>query len=101
MISKIQSAGAVNDFDLQGASEMVLEVCESVVDKSGGPVQLTDEVRKDLQKAVTQMACKGLRTLCLAVRDFQPDRPDGFFDEPPTQELTLCSLVGIKVRMLS
>lgn len=81
----------------QGASEMVLKVCESVVDSSGGPVQLSDQLRKDLEEAVTQMACKGLRTLCLAVRDFPPDRPEGFFDEPPAEELTLCCLVGIKV----
>ena len=81
----------------QGASEMVLQVCESVVDSSGGPVQLSDKIRKELEEAVTQMACKGLRTLCLAVRDFPQDRPAGFFDEPPTEELTLCCLVGIKV----
>ena len=79
---------------------MVLKVCENVVDRSGRPVQLTEELRKELESAVTEMACKGLRTLCLAVRDFAPSRPDGFFDEPPAQELTLCCLVGIKVRAL-
>lgn len=76
---------------------MVLKVCESVVDSTGRPVQLSDDLRKELNEAVTEMASKGLRTLCLAVRDFPPDRPSGFFDEPPTQELTLCCLVGIKV----
>lgn len=75
---------------------MVLDVCESVVDKTGGPVQLTDPVHREIQDAVERMASQGLRTLCLAVRDFPPDRPDGFFDKPPTEELTLCCLVGIK-----
>ena len=82
---------------MQGASEMVLKVCENAVDSTGRPVQLSDDLRKELDKAVTEMASKGLRTLCLAVRDFPPERPAGFFDEPPTQELTLCCLVGIKV----
>lgn len=76
---------------------MVLRVCESVVDGTGRPVQLEAKVRKEVEEAVTQMASKGLRTLCLAVRDFPPDRPAGFFDEPPTEALTLCCLVGIKV----
>jgi len=74
----------------------VLKVCESVVDASGRPVQLTDSLREELESSVTQMACKGLRTLCLAVRDFPPDRPAGFFDQSPADGLTLCCLVGIK-----
>ena len=81
---------------LQGAAEIVLRSCESVVDATGGPVHLTTELRGELDSVVTQMACKGLRTLCLAVRDFAPGRPAGFFDQPPADGLTLCGLVGIK-----
>ncbi len=80
---------------------MVLKVCESVVDGTGRPVQLSDDLRKELNEAVKEMASKGLRTPCLAVRDFPPDRPSAFFDKPPTEELTLCCLVGIKARAKS
>lgn len=80
---------------------MVLRQCESVVDASGRPVLLTPEIRADLEASVTQMASSGLRTLCLAVRDFPPDRPESYFEQPPNEDLTVCCLVGIKVRLVS
>ena len=81
---------------MQGAAELVLQQCESVVDASGRPVLLSQGLREELMTCITQMASTGLRTLCLAVRDFAADKPPGFFEEPPADDLTLCCLVGIK-----
>ena len=80
---------------------MVLMRSESVVDGSGSPALLTAELRGHLEAEITRMASSGLRTLCLAVRDFDTSKPLAFFDEPPNQELTLCCLLGIKVCSMS
>ena len=74
----------------------MLAQCESVVDASGRPVLLSQGLREELMTCITQMASSGLRTLCLAVRDFADDKPPGFFEEPPADDLTLCCVVGIK-----
>ena len=82
----------------QGAAEIVLRRAESVVDASGRPVLISPDLRRDLEHVVTDMASAGLRTLCLAVRDFPLDKPMEYFDIPPAEALTICCIVGIKVR---
>ncbi len=88
-----------NRFTVQGAAEIVLKRCEAVVDASGAAVPLTDDTRTELMASITRMASTGLRTLCLAYRDFGPaaDRAPDFFDFPPDELMTACCLVGIKV----
>lgn len=48
---------------------------------------------------ITRMAQQGLRTLCLAYRDFpaSADAASDAFDFPPEEKLTACCVVGIKV----
>lgn len=84
---------------MQGAAEIVLRKCESVVDGTGRPILISPEMRENLENVVTDMASKGLRTLCLAVRDFSSDKPSEFFDTPPAEDLTICCIVGIKVKL--
>ena len=73
----------------------------SVMDDEGAVVPLSDNMRAKLEETVTAMASTGLRTLCLTVRDMDEGMAGGsedFWENPPDEELTLCCIVGIKVR---
>lgn len=50
------------------ASAQVLSRCVSMVDSSGGTVPMTPQLLSSLLDTVTQMASRGLRTLCLSYR---------------------------------
>ena len=54
----------------------------------------------ELEGCILGMARTGLRTLCLAVRELPHEKgvPDGYLEAPPDEDLTLCAIVGIKVR---
>lgn len=77
----------------KGAAEMVLEQCVKYIDASGKIANMSTNKRNELQGVITSMADKGLRTLCLAYRDFEGDVPE----ESPDEDLTACCIVGIKV----
>ena len=59
---------------MQGAAEYVLANCTRYMNEAGEVVELGSQVREELQAAITAMADRGLRTLCLAYRDM-PDAP--------------------------
>ncbi len=86
---------------VQGAAEIVLRRCVSVMDDTGSVAPLADEMRAKLEETVTNMASTGLRTLCLTMRDMDESMAGGneeFWENVPDEELTLCCIVGIKVR---
>jgi len=60
---------------------------------------MSEEKRTELYAIVTEMAQQGLRTLCLAYRDFPEtaNAQEDSFDVPPEEQLTACCIVGIKV----
>jgi magnesium-transporting ATPase (P-type) len=92
--------GCMMGVRLQGAAEIVLRRCVSVMDPSGAEVPLSDGMRKVLEDTVTSMASSGLRTLCLTARDLEASLADGppeALENPPDEQLTLCCIVGIKV----
>ena len=55
-------------------------------------------MRTELEEATTDMASRGLRTLCMTYRDFPAnvERPTDFFETPPDSELICCAITGIK-----
>ena len=55
-------------------------------------------MRTELEEATTDMASRGLRTLCMTYRDFPAnvERPADFFETPPDSELICCAITGIK-----
>ena len=62
----------------KGAADWVIAKCVASVDASGRRVAMGEGERRALLGVVTEMAGRGLRTLCLAYRDFpagaaQPD----------------------------
>ena len=85
----------------KGAAEMVLARCVSVLGRDGRPSPLSPELREALEKRVTSMASRGLRTLCLATarvpRGDKSDAETGeATDEPPERDMALLCVVGIK-----
>lgn len=61
----------------KGASEIVLGKCGYYLDAEGRPVRLSPESRDDLIRTVVeQMASEGLRTICVAYRDFTARKGD-------------------------
>ena len=77
----------------KGAAEMVLDQCIKFVDADGSEKELSSKKRKELGDRIDSMAEKGLRTLCLAYRDFEGEVPE----ESPDEDLIACCIVGIKV----
>ncbi|KAL3147298.1 hypothetical protein ABBQ32_002786 [Trebouxia sp. C0010 RCD-2024] len=82
---------------VKGAPEYVLTSCESALGPEGTQT-LTEESRQELVKTVTEMASRGLRTLCLAYADVSADKvePLDKLEGPPQLALTACCMLGIK-----
>ncbi|MFS7908012.1 putative P-type Ca(2+) transporter [Helianthus anomalus] len=78
----------------KGASEIVLGMCDKIIDGSGEPVQLSEEKAKVITNVINEFADKALRTLCLAYMDVE-----GEFDmheDIPSLGFTLIAVVGIE-----
>ena len=84
----------------KGAAEMVLTRCIAAIGADGEPKALSEQGKEELLRTVTQMASRGLRTLCLAYTDFPESdsrRSADFFSQaPPEHNLTALCIVGIK-----
>ena len=86
----------------QGAAEIVLQSCTHVTTSEGDVAPLDERGREDLGQCVTDMASKGLRTLCLSYRDLdsaglEPPAEGVQRPRPADEGLTACCIVGIKV----
>ena len=83
----------------KGAADWVLGRCVASIDEFGARKLMGDAERAALMDTVTEMASRGLRTLCLAYTDFpavDSSRPADFFVKPHEQDLTAMCIVGIK-----
>ncbi|XP_043389403.1 plasma membrane calcium-transporting ATPase 4 isoform X2 [Chelonia mydas] len=82
----------------KGASEIILRKCTKILDKNGDlrvfKVKDRDEMVK---KVIEPMACQGLRTICLAFRDFPADaEPDWDSENEIVSDLACITVVGIE-----
>ncbi|KAJ6380870.1 hypothetical protein OIU77_029713 [Salix suchowensis] len=77
----------------KGASEIVLKMCDNILDDSGKSVPLSEEQILSISDVINGFACEALRTLCLAYKDL-----DGPASECSIPEFgyTLVTVVGIK-----
>ncbi|KAL8225374.1 hypothetical protein R6Q57_017931 [Mikania cordata] len=78
----------------KGASEIVLGMCDKIIDDSGVPVHMSDEKAKVVTNVIKDFADMALRTLCLAYLDME-----GEFNvkkDIPALGYTLIAVVGIK-----
>lgn len=78
----------------KGASEIVLDMCENVIDSSGDVVPLDYEKRDELKGVISMFAGEGLRTLCLAYKDLEGETCST--DTIPGEGFTCMAIVGIK-----
>uniref|UniRef100_A0A8C1RZ34 Calcium-transporting ATPase n=1 Tax=Cyprinus carpio TaxID=7962 RepID=A0A8C1RZ34_CYPCA len=82
----------------KGASEIVLKKCTRILNEAGEPRVFRPRDRDEMVKKVIEpMACEGLRTICVAYRDFPADPEPNWEDENNIlTELTAICVVGIE-----
>ena len=77
----------------KGASEIILKMCDKIVNADGEAIPLSEEQRKDITDVINNFACEALRTLCLAFKNINGISSA---DSIPEDGYTLISLIGIK-----
>uniref|UniRef100_A0A4W5KWW9 Calcium-transporting ATPase n=1 Tax=Hucho hucho TaxID=62062 RepID=A0A4W5KWW9_9TELE len=83
----------------KGASEIVLRKCSHILNTNGEPRIFKPKDRDEMVKNVIEpMACDGLRTICVAYRDFPAEagEPDWDNEADILDELTCICVVGIE-----
>ncbi|KAA8593658.1 hypothetical protein FQN60_009774 [Etheostoma spectabile] len=83
----------------KGASEIVLRKCSYILDTQGQPRIFKPKDRDEMvRKVIEPMACDGLRTICVAYRDFPADAGEPNWDNENDilNDLTCIVVVGIE-----
>ncbi|XP_064930565.1 plasma membrane calcium-transporting ATPase 2 isoform X11 [Patagioenas fasciata] len=82
----------------KGASEIVLKKCSRILNAAGEPRIFRPRDRDEMVKKVIEpMACDGLRTICVAFRDFSSSpEPDWDNENDILSDLTCICVVGIE-----
>ncbi|CAL0317082.1 unnamed protein product [Lupinus luteus] len=84
--------GGVRAF-CKGASEIILKMCDKIIDCNGNAVDLPEEQAKNVSDVINEFASEALRTLCLAVKDINETEGE---TRIPDDGYTLIAIVGIK-----
>ncbi|XP_077133407.1 plasma membrane calcium-transporting ATPase 2 isoform X14 [Ranitomeya variabilis] len=82
----------------KGASEIILKKCSRILNGAGEPRLFKPRDRDEMVKKVIEpMASDGLRTICIAYRDFsQSPEPDWDSENDTVTDLTCIAVVGIE-----
>ncbi|KAG8589062.1 hypothetical protein GDO81_006237 [Engystomops pustulosus] len=82
----------------KGASEIILRKCTKILDQGSEVCAFKSRDRDEMVKKVIEpMACDGLRTICLAYRDFPAgSEPDWDNEADILSDLTCIAVVGIE-----
>jgi Ca2+ transporting ATPase len=96
MATVIQRSDTIR-LHMKGASEIVLQKCTKILNQSGEIVSLTkDHLNYLLNNVIEPMACDGLRTICIAYKDFS-SLPNDWNDEISVfEDLTCVCICGIE-----
>lgn len=78
----------------KGASEIVVKMCDKVVNAEGKVVDLNEQLRNNIYEVINGFACDALRTLCIAFKDIEGSSESG--SSIPEDNYTLISIIGIK-----
>ncbi|XP_042428226.1 probable calcium-transporting ATPase 8, plasma membrane-type isoform X1 [Zingiber officinale] len=78
----------------KGAPEIVLQMCDHVIDSDGSIILLSNKQKDNVMKVINDFACEALRTLCLAFKDTSGEEQN--MDEIPATGYTLICVFGIK-----
>ncbi|PRQ44817.1 putative calcium-transporting ATPase [Rosa chinensis] len=77
----------------KGASEIVLGMCNKVIDCNGESVDLSQKEANNITDVINSFASEALRTLCLAFKDIHDSSIN---NDIPNDGYTLIAVVGIK-----
>nr|CAB3461081.1 unnamed protein product [Digitaria exilis] len=77
----------------KGASEIILEQCDNVLDSEGNITSLSEIQKKKVLNTINSFASEALRTLCIAFKDISEISDD---QNVPEDGYTLIALFGIK-----
>ncbi|XP_069567356.1 plasma membrane calcium-transporting ATPase 2-like isoform X5 [Brachyistius frenatus] len=83
----------------KGASEIVLRKCSRILDDQGQPRVFKPKDRDEMvRKVIEPMACDGLRTICVAYREFPAEagEPNWDSENDILNDLTCITVVGIE-----
>jgi Ca2+ transporting ATPase len=82
---------------MKGASEIVLQKCTKILNQYGEIIPLTkDDHNHLLNNVIEPMACDGLRTICIAYKDFY-SMPNDWNDATTIfEDLTCICICGIE-----
>ena len=98
VVPLVEKEGGGYRVHCKGASEIVLSKCTAIIGEDGTLTSLNSEERRNIVKTVVEsMADDGLRTICLAYRDFPKGTNQDWDDEDAViSELTAIGIVGIE-----
>ena len=77
----------------KGASEIVLKMCDKIVNADGEVVHLYEEQKKSITEVIDGFASEALRTLCIAYKDIEGSSKGASI---PDNTYTLIAIIGIK-----
>lgn len=98
MSTVIQRPNGIVRMYTKGASEIVLKKCKSILNRNGDVIPFyTVDYDRIVQTVIEPMACDGLRTICVAYRDFSADAlPDWDDEASVVDQLTCICICGIE-----
>lgn len=80
----------------KGASEIVLGMCDNIMDSNGQVAPLDSDKRRELEGVIDTFAKEALRTLCLAFQDIEGEAEACTTGAIPDTGFTCAAIVGIK-----
>ncbi|XP_021750992.1 putative calcium-transporting ATPase 11, plasma membrane-type [Chenopodium quinoa] len=86
-------SGGVRAFT-KGASEIILDMCDKLLDPNGKPLPLSKVMRQNITNVINNFASGALRTICIAYKDMEENSSED--SNIPEENYTLIAVVGIK-----
>jgi magnesium-transporting ATPase (P-type) len=71
----------------KGASEIVLGLCTQYITQTGETAPISAEKREEFDRAIIDMASMGLRTLCIAYKNYTPPDREKWEAEHPVEKV--------------
>ncbi|KAL8186939.1 UNVERIFIED_CONTAM: ATPase, Ca transporting, plasma membrane [Gekko kuhli] len=99
MSTVLRNANGSYQIFTKGASEIILDKCSRILNSDGNPVPFTQKDYDNIVKnVIIPMASEGLRTICLAFRDFSSFISETKWDNEDdiVKDLTCITIVGIE-----
>uniref|UniRef100_A0A8C8SHU5 Calcium-transporting ATPase n=1 Tax=Pelusios castaneus TaxID=367368 RepID=A0A8C8SHU5_9SAUR len=98
MSTVLKNADGSYQMFTKGASEIVLKKCNKVLNADGKPKPFNSKDNDIIKNVIEPMTLDGLRTICLAFKDFPAGQPEPKWDNENdiVMDLTCIAIVGIE-----